>query len=128
MRSSECVFQRFSIRMTASSRQRAQPVPVQQDLLVEGDHQLTRVAPVGHRSRADADPVAAPSRGTARRRLDLGRDDLHRPGSVPHLRRDRAEDLPALLGTFAGVRDDLDRVLACVDERPVPDRWGYCLG
>jgi hypothetical protein len=69
--------------MTASSRDRAEAVPVQKDLLVEPDHQVRRVAPVGHGAGPDPDPVAAPAGRRARRRLDLGRDDLHRPAPFP---------------------------------------------
>jgi hypothetical protein len=43
---------------------------------------------------ADADADAAGARARARRRLDLRRDDLHRPGAVAHLRADGAERLP----------------------------------
>jgi hypothetical protein len=90
--------------------ERVQAVPGQQHLLVESDDQIGSVAPVGHRFGADPNAVAAGPGRKPRRRLDLGRDDLDRPHAVAHLRAHGAEDLSALLGAFAGVRDDLYRV------------------
>ena len=83
----------------------------EQHLLVEGDRDVRLVAAVGDALRADADAVAARARHAARRRLDLGRDDLHRPHAVAHAGRDRAERLPAFLRAFARVAHDLDDVL-----------------
>ena len=111
MSASSWVAHLSSTSSTASRRQRAEAVARQQHLLVEGEGQVGRVAPVGDRALADADAVAACALGHPGRRLDLGRDDLHRPDAVAHLGGDGAEDLPALLGAFARVGDDLDGVL-----------------
>ncbi len=100
--------------------------PAQQHLLVEGHHQVRRVAPVGDGIGTEAHAVAAAARLDPRRRLDLCRDDLHRPDAVSHLRADGAENLSALLGTFPGVGDHLHRVLRHPDDlellplRPLP--------
>ena len=86
-------------------------MPSQQHLLIEGDHEVGGVAPIGDRPLADADPVAAGPLGDPGWRLDFGRDDLDGPDAVAHLGADRAEDLATLLGALSGVRNDLDGVL-----------------
>ena len=60
---------------------------------------------------ADADPDAAGAGDAARRRLDLGRDDLDRPDAVAAARGDRGQRLAAALRAFARVADHLDDVL-----------------
>src|SRR5688500_2905766 len=84
----------------------------EEDLFVEGEDEVRFVAPVAHRTRAEADPVAAGPFGDPGRGLDLGGDDLDRPDAIPHLRRNGPEDLAALLRAFARVGNDLHRVLA----------------
>ena len=83
----------------------------EQHLLVEGDDEIGLVAAVGHALRADADADAGRAGDAARRRLDLGRDDLDGPDAVADARGDRAERLAAALRAFARVADDLDDVL-----------------
>ena len=61
----------------------------QQHLLVERDREVGFVAAIGDLLRTDADAVAAGAGDAARRRLDLGRDDLDRPDAIAHARRDR---------------------------------------
>ena len=95
----------------------------EQHLLVERDHEIGLVAAVGDALRADADADAARAGDAARRRLDLGRDDLDRPDAVAHSRGDRAERLAAALRALAGVADDLDDVL-----RRIAVSRGSCLG
>ena len=85
--------------------------PAQQHLLVEGHHQVGLVAAVGDVAGADADAVAAGAGHAARRRTDLGRNDLGGPDAVAHLRGDRAQRLAALLRALARIADDLDDVL-----------------
>ena len=82
-----------------------------QHLLVERHDQIGLVAAVGDALRADPDPVAARAGDAARRRLDLGRDDLDGPDAVAHSRGDRAQGLAAALRALAGIADDLDDVL-----------------
>jgi hypothetical protein len=89
----------------------AVPHPPEQHLLVEGDHQIGLVAAVGDALRSEPNAVAARARDAARRRADLGRNDLDRPHAVAHARRDGAERLAAALRAFARVADDLDHVL-----------------
>ncbi len=83
----------------------------EQHLLVERDDEIGLVAAVGHLLRADADADARGARDAARRRLDLGRDDLRGPDAVAAPRRDAAERLAAALRALARVADDLDDVL-----------------
>ena len=89
----------------------------EQHLLVEGDHEVGLVAAVGDGLRADADADAAGAGHAARRRLDLGRDDLDRPDAVAHARGDRRQRLAAALRALARVADDLDDVLGQFDRR-----------
>ncbi len=83
----------------------------EQHLLVERDDEVGLVAAVGHPLGADADADARGAGDAARRRLDLGRDDLDGPDAVAAARRDRAERLAAALRALARVADDLDDVL-----------------
>ena len=85
--------------------------PAQQDLLVERDREVGLVAAIGDLLRAHADADAGGTRDAARRRLDLGRDDLRGPDAVAHLRGNGAQRLAAALGAFAGIADHLDDVL-----------------
>ena len=89
----------------------------EQHLLVEGHHQVGLVAAVGDAAGADADADAAGPGHAARRRLDLGRDDLDRPDAVAAARGDGGEALAAALRAFAGIADDLDDVLGQVPGR-----------
>ena len=84
----------------------------EQHLLVERDDEVGLVAAVGDAALPDPDADAARARDAARRRLDLGRDDLHGPDPVARLRRDGAERLAAALRALARVADHLDDVLA----------------
>ena len=93
--------------------------PAEQHLLVERDDEVGLVAAVGDRPRAQPDPVAAGAGDAARRRLDLGGDDLDRPHPVAGAGRDRAERLPAALGALARVADDLHDVLGERDDLPL---------
>ena len=104
------------------------PHPPEQHLLVEGHHQIGLVAPVGDGARADADAVAAGAGHAARRRPDLGGDDLGGPDAVAHLRRDRAQRLAAFLRALARVADDLDDVLFQPGRRfrSRRQRWRSC--
>ena len=61
----------------------------EQHLLVERDDEVGLVAAVGDALGADADADAAGAGHAARRRLDLGRDDLDRPDAVAAARGDR---------------------------------------
>ncbi len=83
----------------------------QEHLLVEGHDEVGFIAAVGHFLRADADADAAGARHAARRRLDLGRNDLHGPDAVAAARGDAGERLAAALRAFAGIADHLDDVL-----------------
>ena len=92
-------------------RECAEMVPGEKNLLVERHDQIGVVAPVGDRLRSDANPVSASAVRRTGRGLDLGRNDLDRPYSIPHFRRNRAEDLTAFLRSLPRVGHDLDGVL-----------------
>jgi hypothetical protein len=87
----------------------------EQDLFVEGNHQVSLVAAVVDGFRSEPDAVAAGTGDAACRRLDLGRNDLDRPDAVAHPGGDRAQRLAAALCALAGVADDLHDVLADPD-------------
>jgi hypothetical protein len=86
-------------------------IPPEQDLLVEGDHQVGFVTAIGDLLGGHADAVSARPGDAARRRLYLGGDDLDGPNAVAHARRDRSEGLAAALRALARVADDLDDML-----------------
>ncbi len=93
------------------------PDPAEQHLLVERNREVRLIAAVADAALADPDADAARAGDAPCRRLDLRRDDLHRPDPVAHLRRDRAERLAAPLRALARVADHLDDVLADRDGR-----------
>jgi hypothetical protein len=76
-------------------------VSAEQDLLVEGDHQIGFVAAIGDPLGGHADAVSARPGDAARRRLYLRGDDLDRPNAIAHARRDRPEGLAAALRALA---------------------------
>jgi hypothetical protein len=86
----------------------------EQHLLVEGHHEVGLVAAVGDAAGAHADADAAGAGHAARRRLDLGGDDLHRPDAVAAARGDGGQRLAAALRALAGIADHLDDVLGQV--------------
>jgi hypothetical protein len=56
----------------------------EQNLFIEGDHQIGFVTAIGDPMRGQADTIAAGPGDAARRRLDFGGDDLDGPDAVPH--------------------------------------------
>ena len=102
----------------AAGLQLARANAAEQHLLVERDDEVGLVAAVGDLARPHADADAGGARDAARRRLDLGRDDLGGPDAVAHPGRDRAERLAAALRALAGIADHLDDVLGERDALP----------
>ncbi len=83
----------------------------QQHLLVERDDEIGVIATVRDRAGPNANADSGGPGDAARRRLDLGRDNLDRPDAVAAAGGDRAQRLAAALRTLARVADHLDDVL-----------------
>ena len=94
--------------------------PAEEHLFVKCDGQVGFVAAIGEAAAGYPDAIAAGALDAARRWLNFRGYDLGRPDTVTKAGGDRAKGLPAFLGPFARVAQDLDDVFVDLNGR-LPD-------
>ena len=101
----------------AAAFQRTGAQSAEQHLFVEGYGEIGLVTAIGDAMRSNPDAVTAGTGDAARRWLDFGRDNFHRPDPIARFGGDAGEGLAALLRALSGIADNLDDVFAQLHRR-----------